>query len=310
MWIKPEAARIVLPSGLPIELVGWHQCRGEAVLNANDIDRILRLGTTLARFAIDCNRTAKGAYFKQTGETGISLPDPVAMAVALDPTICVDASAHYVDAEVTSDLTRGRTVVDRLGIAGNRRNSGVWSEVLQRGNLARICWAINIGHWKAALFRAMESQRMLIGHLTVHYFLAAFFRFAHAFFIVSDIFLLKVALLAVAVSFFGGNRAFAVTAVGVAAIAAVAFFRFAQGAFIAADIFLLNSASSGGAMMAASLSEIFGATGSALAALIAAQRLFCPSAILRRVAALNPFFLGAGATLALGLTQSGMVGSS
>jgi hypothetical protein len=90
----------------------------------------------------------------------------------------------------------------------------------------------------------------------------------------------------------------------------VAFFRFAEDAFIAADIAFLNSASSGGAMMAASASNLFGARGPALAALIAAQRLFCPSAILRRVAALNPFFLGAGVTFALGLTQSGMVGSS
>jgi purine nucleosidase len=83
IWVDPEAARIVLRSGLPIELVGWHLCRGDAVLNANDIDKILHLGTPLAGFAIDCNRTAKDAYFKQTGESGISLPDPVAMAVAL-----------------------------------------------------------------------------------------------------------------------------------------------------------------------------------------------------------------------------------
>jgi len=64
-------------------------------------------------------------------------------------------------------------------------------------------------------------------------------------------------------------------------------------------------------MIAASFFETFGAAASALAALIAAQRLFCPSAILRRVAALNPFFLGAGAVFLLaGRTQSGIVGSS
>jgi purine nucleosidase len=61
--------------------VGWHLRRREAVLNAGDIDKTLRLDTPLAHFAIDCNRTAKDAYFKQTGETGISLSDPVAMAV-------------------------------------------------------------------------------------------------------------------------------------------------------------------------------------------------------------------------------------
>jgi purine nucleosidase len=56
------------------------------------------------------------------------------MAVALDPSICVAGSEHYVDVEVTSDLTRGMTVVDRLGIAGNRRNSAIWSEVIEKGS--------------------------------------------------------------------------------------------------------------------------------------------------------------------------------
>lgn len=154
VWVDPEAARRVFRSGLPIELVGWQLCRGAAVLNAQDIEHVLALRTPLAQFAIDCNRTAKDAYFTQTGEVGISLPDPVAMAIALDPSICTDASDHYLDVEVNSDLTRGMTVVDRLGIAGNQRNRQVWADA----NKARICWAIDIGEWKGALFRALGSR--------------------------------------------------------------------------------------------------------------------------------------------------------
>src|SRR5713101_8554667 len=41
IWVDPEAARIVVRSGLPIELVGWHLCRGEALLNPSDIQQIL-----------------------------------------------------------------------------------------------------------------------------------------------------------------------------------------------------------------------------------------------------------------------------
>jgi purine nucleosidase len=44
MWVDPEAARIFLRSGLPIELVGWHLCRGDAVLDPDDIDHVLSLG--------------------------------------------------------------------------------------------------------------------------------------------------------------------------------------------------------------------------------------------------------------------------
>jgi len=117
IWCDPEAAQIVLRSGLPVELVGWHLCRGEAVLNPDDIKHVLKIGTPQARFAIECNSRAKEAYFEQTGEHGISLPDPVAMSIALDPTIVAQQSEHYVDVETSSDLTLGMTVVDRLNVA-------------------------------------------------------------------------------------------------------------------------------------------------------------------------------------------------
>ena len=79
IWVDPEAARIVLLSGLPVELVGWQLSRYEAVLNADDIAEVLALSTPLADFAIRCNGRAREAYLEQTGEHGISLPDPVAM---------------------------------------------------------------------------------------------------------------------------------------------------------------------------------------------------------------------------------------
>ncbi len=68
IWVDPEAARMVARSGLPIELVGWHLCRGAAVLDAADIEHVLSIGTPLARFAVECNSTAMAAYRVQTGE--------------------------------------------------------------------------------------------------------------------------------------------------------------------------------------------------------------------------------------------------
>src|SRR5229473_7283599 len=79
IWVDPEAARIVLLSGLPVELVGWQTCRGESALNQSDIERVLALKNPIAEFAIRCNSTAVEAFFKQTGQRGMSLPDPVAM---------------------------------------------------------------------------------------------------------------------------------------------------------------------------------------------------------------------------------------
>jgi len=156
IWCDPEAARIVMRSGLPVELIGWHLCRGDAALNLNDIERVLSLDTPLARFAIECNSCAQEAYFEQTGEHGISLPDPVCMSIALDPSIVTNQTEHFVDVETTSELTRGMTVVDRLNVASNDRNKAVWAPMLQNGAKAKVAWTIDNVRWKQALFTALR----------------------------------------------------------------------------------------------------------------------------------------------------------
>jgi purine nucleosidase len=144
IWVDPDAARIVFRSGLPIELVGWQLCRGPAVLAPADIELIGKLGTELGHFAVDCNSIAREAYRVQTGEDGISLPDPVAMSIALDPSIGSESSRHYVEIETATELTRGMTVVDRRwwiawasrptsGTAG--RGANWWNEVLRRKSI-------------------------------------------------------------------------------------------------------------------------------------------------------------------------------
>ncbi len=157
IWVDPEAARIVFSAGLPLEMVGWHLCRGEAALGPKDIDYVLALKTPLADFAIRCNSTAQQAYFTQTGERGISLPDPVAMSIALHPALCKSSSSHYVDIETSSDLTRGMTVVDRLNVAADSRNRDTWAGALKRQSKANICWTLDIPGWKSALYSSLAS---------------------------------------------------------------------------------------------------------------------------------------------------------
>jgi purine nucleosidase len=155
MWVDPEAARIVLRSGLPVELVGWQLCRGPAVLAPADIEHINGIGTELAHFTVECNSTARAAYRVQTGEDGISLPDPVAMSIALDPSIGTQASHHYADIETATELTRGMTVVDRLGVAGNAHNRATWADLIEREPNAKVYWAVDAPRWKQALYSAL-----------------------------------------------------------------------------------------------------------------------------------------------------------
>ena len=156
VWVDPEAAQIVMRSGLPIELVGWHLSRGEAIVRDDDIAHIQTFKNKVAHFAIESNSHAREAYKLQTGEDGISLPDPVAMCIALDPSVGTESSSHYVDVETRSELTRGMTVVDRLNVANDERNQLVWSPIMRAGSKAKIFWTIDSKRWKQALFAALQ----------------------------------------------------------------------------------------------------------------------------------------------------------
>ena len=156
IWCDPEAARIVFRSGLPIEMVGWEFSIGEFVLSLDDIEFVRGINTPYADFTIDCNIKGMRGYEIQTGEIGISLPDGVAMAVAIDPTICAASSHHYVDVECDSELTRGMTVVDKLNLAHDERNEPVWRELLPTANKPSICWEVDAARWKALLYQLVR----------------------------------------------------------------------------------------------------------------------------------------------------------
>jgi purine nucleosidase len=155
IWVDPEAARIVFRSGLPIEMVGWHVSRGASVLSEAEIADILALDTAKARFAIECNGRAKQAYFIQTGETGLSLADPTAMAVALERAIGLSWSRHFVEIECASELTRGMTIVDRLDVCADDNNRETWRGALKAGAKADVCWTFDSAAFKAMLKRAL-----------------------------------------------------------------------------------------------------------------------------------------------------------
>lgn len=155
IWVDPEAARIVLRSPWPVELVGWHLCRGEAVVHPGEMEQ-LRAAGVLGRFVVDANRVATEAIRTQTGEVGISLPDPTAMAVALDPSVVTWASDHLVAVSTDDALTRGQTVVDRLNVATDDRNrrSGAWTHSAHK---SRVVWTMDVPRFKRMLFDAVAG---------------------------------------------------------------------------------------------------------------------------------------------------------
>ncbi len=158
IWVDPEAASAVFTSGLPIEMIGWHLSRFDAVFNDRDIQQVLALETPLAEFTIRANSTAAASYHTQTGEYGISLPDPVAMGVLLNPKLKLEVSRNFVAIECCGPATRGMTVVDRLGVATDPRNSDVWNEVIGKDHKVEVCWRIDTQRWKAELIASLKNN--------------------------------------------------------------------------------------------------------------------------------------------------------
>jgi purine nucleosidase len=155
IWVDPEAARMVFRCGLPIEMVGWQVSRGESVLTEAEVAQILALGAAKARFAIECNGRAQEAYFTQTGESGLSLADPTAMAVALDRNMGTSWSRHLVEIECASELTRGMTIVDRLNVAHDASNNVAWKRALDAGVKTDVCWTLDSAGFKAMMLKAL-----------------------------------------------------------------------------------------------------------------------------------------------------------
>lgn len=123
-WVDPEAAKIVLHSGIPITMVGWEMCTRYSVMDDDDHKEIAALGTKGSEFFINVNRVVKKFNKEVHRLNGTTHPDTLLVAIAADPSIMTKSSHYYVDVETVGNLTRGYSLVDinhRLGKKPNVR---------------------------------------------------------------------------------------------------------------------------------------------------------------------------------------------
>jgi purine nucleosidase len=155
IWCDPEAADIVFKSKHPdITMVGWELCRGGANLTEEEMEYVYSFETEKGNFAIDCNKHALDSSKNWLGDPGLGLPDPVAMAVALDTNVTVRESKHNVQV-VLDGPSRGMTIVDQLHVGENEPNIDEWWSNTERN--INVCWEINNKAWKEALYKTLKS---------------------------------------------------------------------------------------------------------------------------------------------------------
>jgi purine nucleosidase len=116
VWADPEAAAIVFDSGAPLTMVGWDVSRRFAVVTPREAEELRALGP-LGAFSVDIQRTLIEFCRAHTLLDGYDLPDPIATAIAIDPSIATATRELHVAVETRGELTRGETVVDYRGVS-------------------------------------------------------------------------------------------------------------------------------------------------------------------------------------------------
>lgn len=120
MFADPESAARVLAAGLPLTLVPLDVTR-EVVWSEGAVERLADAADPTAQFA---HAIARAALLTPLGAVGLTLHDPLAIGVALDPSL-VETESLPVAVEVSGTLTRGMTVADRRP---GRSQRATWPE--------------------------------------------------------------------------------------------------------------------------------------------------------------------------------------
>ena len=119
-WADPEAAAVVTRAGFPIEFVGWDISIASAVVDAARHEAMKAIGTPLSKFAVDIAQVVR-RFAMENGLAGDDLPDPIAMAHAIDPSVATTKRLH-VDVMVGDGPQRGVMEVDQLGFGVGEPN--------------------------------------------------------------------------------------------------------------------------------------------------------------------------------------------
>lgn len=145
IWMDPEAADVVLRSGLPLTMCGLDVTH-QALVTKEIFTALEQMGTPLSSTIIGLLK-----FFAKTYDEVFEMPDPplhdpVAIALLIDRSV-VKSRHVNVQVELSGPLTRGATVVDIYQRLGEPANCNValdldfdkfWSMMLEAINKAAI----------------------------------------------------------------------------------------------------------------------------------------------------------------------------
>jgi purine nucleosidase len=122
IWHDPEAAQIVLEAGWPITLVGLDVTM-TALLNESQLADLGRSDRPEARHLNQISQYYLDRYAARRGVRECSMHDALALAIAADPSLVLEAPLTRVDVELTGTHTRGMTVAELRAGRGGRETA-------------------------------------------------------------------------------------------------------------------------------------------------------------------------------------------
>jgi purine nucleosidase len=143
-FVDPEAAKIVLHSGIPMTMVGWEMCTQYSIMDDNDHQTIEALSTKGSQFFKDINKVVMQFNKSVHKLNGTTHPDTLLAAVAANESIMTKSNLYHVDVETIGELTKGYSLVD----INNR---------LERTKNVRVCEEIDRNAFKEMLIEVLRS---------------------------------------------------------------------------------------------------------------------------------------------------------
>ncbi len=124
IYTDPEAAFITLAAFPDATMLSWETTLAHG-FSWGKFNRLCQIETVNGRFFTQISQgTAKrlrDTYFRPA----YLLPDPLAMAITLQPDLIQQSGKYFVTIELNGNRTRGQTVIDYSGISGEAPNVNI-----------------------------------------------------------------------------------------------------------------------------------------------------------------------------------------
>lgn len=117
IYHDPEAAALVFAADWPVTLVALDVTM-RALLRADELARLCASDRPLARFATRIMPPYLQIYSRRFGFEAVTMHDPLAMALLLDPSLALERARLDTRVETSGELTVGMTVADRRPLIG------------------------------------------------------------------------------------------------------------------------------------------------------------------------------------------------